>query len=97
MILRLRGFSQGHKVLQHEREYRYERLYRRLVDSTMFKQLVERGGSVEDFRWYLEFYKEHGILHSGCGIGLNRVTQLVLGTDDVRATTPFPLNRESIL
>jgi aspartyl/asparaginyl-tRNA synthetase len=64
----------------------------------MFKQLVERGGSIEDFEWYLEFYKNHRCLHSGCGIGLNRVTQFLLGTDDIRATTAaFPMNKESIL
>jgi len=61
------------------------------------KALVEKGGSIEDFDWYLDFYKEHSVLHSGCGIGLNRVTQFVLGVDDIRATTAFPLNRESIL
>lgn len=87
----------GEAVGAAEREYRYGKLYRRLVDSMMFKQLVEKGGSIEDFGWYLEFYKEHGVLHSGCGIGLNRITQYVLGTDDIRATTAFPLNRESIL
>lgn len=87
----------GEAVGAAEREFRYEKLYKRLVNSTMFRQLVEKGGSIEDFGWYLEFYKEHGILHSGCGIGLNRVTQFALGTDDIRATTAFPLNRESIL
>jgi asparaginyl-tRNA synthetase len=63
----------------------------------MFRQLVERGGSIDDFRWYLEFYQTQGMLHSGCGIGLNRVTQFALGTDDIRSTTAFPMNRESIL
>jgi asparaginyl-tRNA synthetase len=63
----------------------------------MFKQLVSKGGSIEDFKWYLDFYKEPRLLHSGCGIGLNRVTQFVLGTNDIRATTAFPLNKESIL
>ncbi len=87
----------GEAVGAAEREYRYEKLYQRLIASTMFKQLVEKGGSIEDFRWYLEFYKTHGNLHSGCGIGLNRVTQFVLGTDDIRTTTAFPLNKESIL
>ena len=87
----------GEAVGAAEREYRYEKLYQRLVSSTMFRQLVEKGGSIEDFRWYLEFYKVHSNLHSGCGIGLNRVTQFVLGTDDIRATTAFPLNKESIL
>jgi asparaginyl-tRNA synthetase len=89
--------TSGEAVGAAEREYRYERIRQRLVSSTMFKQLVDKGGSLEDFRWYLEFYKEHGILHSGCGIGLNRVTQFVLGINDIRATTAFPLNKESIL
>jgi asparaginyl-tRNA synthetase len=87
----------GEAVGAAEREYRYEKLYQRLTNSTMFEQLANKGGSIEDFRWYLDFYKEHGSLHSGCGIGLNRVTQFVLGTDDIRATTAFPLNKESIL
>lgn len=87
----------GEAVGAAERENRYEKLCERLINSTMFKQLAEKGGTIEDFRWYLEFYKEHGSLHSGCGIGLNRVTQFVLGTYDIRATTAFPLNKESIL
>jgi asparaginyl-tRNA synthetase len=87
----------GEAVGAAEREYRYDKLYQRLMNSTMFKQLVEKGGSIDDFKWYLEFYKEQGILHSGCGIGLNRVTQFVLGIDDIRASTAFPLNKDSIL
>ena len=89
--------ASGEAVGAAEREYRYEKLRERLESSSMFRQLVERGGTIEDFRWYLEFYETHRILHSGCGIGLNRVTQFVLGTDDIRATTAFPMNRESIL
>jgi len=87
----------GEAVGAAEREYRYEKLYQRLTVSSMFKQLVERGGSIEDFKWYLDFYKEHNTLHSGCGIGLNRVTQFVLGNGDIRATTAFPMNKESML
>jgi asparaginyl-tRNA synthetase len=89
--------TSGEAVGAAEREYRYEKLFERLINSMMFKQLVAKGGSIEDFRWYLEFYRERGCLHSGCGIGLNRVTQFVLGTGDIRATTAFPMNRESIL
>jgi asparaginyl-tRNA synthetase len=89
--------TSGEAVGAAEREHRHEKLRERLVSSSMFKQLVEKGGSVDDFKWYLEFYGEHRFLHSGCGIGLNRVTQFILGTDDIRATTAFPMNRESIL
>jgi len=87
----------GEAVGAAEREYRYEKLRERLVNSMMFKQLIEKGGSIDDFKWYLEFYGQHRFLHSGCGVGLNRVTQFILGTDDIRATTAFPMNRESIL
>lgn len=89
--------ASGEAVGAAEREHRYDKLRDRLESSSMLRQLVERGGSIDDFKWYLEFYKTQGILHSGCGIGLNRVTQFVLGTDDIRSTTAFPMNRESIL
>ena len=87
----------GEAVGAAEREQRYEKLYERLIDSAMFKQLLARGGGIDDFGWYLDFYKEHKALHSGCGIGLNRVTQFVLASDDIRTTTAFPMNRESML
>lgn len=87
----------GEAVGAAEREHRHDKLHQRLTESSMFKQLTAKGGTIEDFRWFLDFYKENRSLHSGCGIGLNRVTQFVLGTDDIRTTTAFPLNRESLL
>jgi len=87
----------GEAVGAAEREHRYERLVERLLESTMYKMLLERGGSMEDFDWYLEFWKKHdGITHSGCGIGVSRVVQSILGAPDIRATTPYPMNRESL-
>lgn len=90
--------TSGEAVGAAEREYEYKKLLERLKSSTMLKQLVEKGGSIHDFNWYLEFYRRFGgTPHAGCGIGLNRVTQYVLGSGDIRTTTVFPLNRESIL
>ncbi len=86
----------GEAVGAAEREFDYDRLVSRLLDSTMFALLKERGGTLEDFAWYLNFYREAvGCRHSGCGIGMNRVTQSVIGTDDIRATTVWAMNRES--
>ena len=86
----------GEAVGAAERESEYGRLLSRLMDSSMFRLLKERGGSLEDFAWYLDFYKENsGCKHSGCGIGMNRVTQSVLGVEDIRTTTTWPMNRES--
>jgi len=88
----------GETVGAAEREYEYESLLRRLKESKMLQQLVERGGSIQDFDWYLEFYRLHGgTPHSGCGIGLNRVTQYVLGSNDIRASTVFPMNKETLV
>jgi asparaginyl-tRNA synthetase len=86
----------GEAVGAAEREHDYERLLSRLLESSMFRLLRERGGSQEDFAWFLDYYKENGgCRHSGCGIGMNRVTQFVLGSRDIRATTTWPMNRES--
>ncbi len=86
----------GEAVGAAEREHQYDRLVSRLLDSSMYRLLKERGGSLEDFAWFLDFYKENeGCKHSGCGIGMNRVTQFVLGSADIRATTTWPMNRES--
>jgi asparaginyl-tRNA synthetase len=88
----------GEAVGAAEREYEYDALLERLKDSTMLKQLIENGGSIHDFDWYLKFYRKYGgVPHAGCGIGLNRVTQFVLGSDDIRTTTVFPLNKESLI
>jgi len=88
----------GEAVGAAEREYRYDKLKERLENSTMMQQLKKLGGGIEDFQWYLDCVKSNGIrLHSGCGIGLNRVTQFVLGADDIRKSTVFPLNSETIM
>jgi aspartyl/asparaginyl-tRNA synthetase len=61
----------------------------------MLELLKKAGGKEEDFDWFLSFYKNNKAnLHSGCGIGFNRVTQSLLMLDDIRACTVFPQNSE---
>lgn len=87
----------GEAVGAAEREYRYERLLERLLSSTMYEMLVERGGSIEDFEWYLDFWRKHGgRLHSGCGIGVSRLVQSILGISDIRKATVYPMNRATL-
>ena len=87
----------GEAVGAAEREYEYERVYKKLKNSRMLKQLEEKGKGIEDFKWYLErLRKEGNVLHAGCGIGFNRVTQFVILSDDIRQSTLFPLNREML-
>ncbi|MBS3055065.1 MAG: hypothetical protein J4452_01065 [Candidatus Aenigmarchaeota archaeon] len=88
----------GEAVGAAEREYEYEKLRDRLSQSTMLKLLEQRGGSIRDFDWFLDFYKNHeAVPHSGCGFGLNRVTQFVINSNDIRASTTFPSNREAVI
>lgn len=88
----------GEAVGAASREYQADRLLKRLEESQMLRQLLARGGSIKDFDWYIDVYKKYpGAPHAGCGIGLNRVTQFVLGVDDIRMCTAYPLNRETLI
>lgn len=87
----------GEAVGGSEREYTYERLKKKLEESQMLKLIKERGGRVEDFDWFLNFYKNtKANLHSGFGVGFNRVIQSILKLPDIRMSTVFPLNREMV-
>lgn len=88
----------GEAVGAAEREHEYESIRKRLKNSQMFQQLLKLGGSIKDFNWYLKFLKEkENVPHAGCGIGLNRITQFVLGIDDIRMSTVYPLNSETLM
>ncbi|MCC7569880.1 hypothetical protein KO465_00865 [Candidatus Micrarchaeota archaeon] len=88
----------GEAVGSAEREHRHDHMVRRLKESFMLKQLEKRGGSIDDFSWYLNLIKDKSnIPHSGCGIGLNRITQFVTNASDIRDTTTFPLNKETMV
>lgn len=88
----------GESVGSAEREYRYKRLYERLVESDMYRMLIEYGGDVGDWDWYLEFWRtlENPTLHSGCGIGVSRVVQSILRLGSVKQAVVYPMDRLSI-
>lgn len=87
----------GECVGAAEREHRAPILHKRLLDSPMYYHLLKYGGRFDDFKWYIDAnYQYDYKLHSGFGMGLNRVTQFVLQLPDIRQTTIFPVNKESI-
>lgn len=92
LILPFSGEAVGSAV----REHNYKILVERLRNSTMFKILSARGKTLDDFNSYLGAVKRNPVPHAGCGIGLCRVTQFVLGEDDIRKATPYPMNKESL-
>jgi asparaginyl-tRNA synthetase len=86
----------GESVGAAEREHRHDQLLLRLKESPMLKKLLEKGGTIADFNWYLNYYLEDRELHSGCGIGVNRVLQYLLDASDIRDTSLFPITPTSI-
>jgi aspartyl/asparaginyl-tRNA synthetase len=52
----------GEAVGAAQRVWKYEELKWRLENSRMFKRLVKKGGSLDDFAWYLERVKEKASL-----------------------------------
>jgi len=87
----------GEAVGSAQREHDSKVLEEKLKNSAMLRLLQEKGGGIENFRWYLDFVKDNPVRHSGCGIGLNRVTQFVLGSNDIRTTTAYPMNSVSLM
>lgn len=82
------------------REFSYEKIIKRLKESSMYKHLIELGGSDEDFEWFLSYYKDNEVPpHAGAGLGLNRIVNWILfphTQGDIRKATVFPVNRETL-
>lgn len=79
------------------REHNFEKLNNRLLTSTMYRLHTERGGTYQDFKWYLDIIKaQKSLPHAGYGIGNERVLQYIFGESDIRNTALFSLlNRQT--
>jgi len=93
LILPLSGESVGSAVREEDTEL----LIEKLLNSNMYRLHIARGGTLEDFKWYLDAVKANPVPHAGCGIGLSRVTQCILGREDIRKSTAYPMNCETDL
>lgn len=88
----------GESVGAAARIYDADTLQKRLKNSRMFKRLLEKGGDINDFAWYIEqLEKNSNVPHAGCGIGLARVSQWILGESDIRNCIVFPSNKEILI
>lgn len=89
--------SAGEVVGSAQRETYYNKLVPKLENSDMFHRLIQQGLKREDFDEYLEYHKDKKLhLHSGCGIGLARLSQAIIGRPDIRDCVPFLLNADSL-
>lgn len=87
----------GEAVGAAVREEDHNVLVKKLLESPMFAMLKERGHTLEDFSEYLDEVRDHAVPHAGCGIGLYRVMQSVVQTDDIRLASTYLLNAASRL
>jgi len=92
LLLPFSGEAVGAAVREHE----YDLLLKKLKQSEMFRILSARGKTLEDFSTYLDEVKNNPTPHAGCGIGLPRVAQFVLGAADIRNAVVYPMNRDSL-
>ena len=64
-----------------QREERYELLKSRIEEIGMTEQ---------DYWWYLELRKYGGVVHSGYGLGFERIIMYITGMSNIRDVLPFP-------
>jgi len=88
----------GEAVGAAQRVHEAKTLVKRLENSRMFKMLKKRGGSIDDFSWYIRNLEENGsVPHAGCGFGMSRILKWLRASDDIRQCVTFPVNRESLI
>lgn len=88
----------GEAVGSAQRVYDAETLVKRLENSRMFKMLKKRGGSLDDFSWYIKNLEKNGsVPHAGCGFGMSRILKWLRASDDIRQCIAFPVNRETLI
>jgi len=64
-----------------QREERYDVLRERMIECHL---------NPDDYWWYLDLRKFGTVPHSGFGLGLERLIQLVTGMHNIRDVVPFP-------
>jgi asparaginyl-tRNA synthetase len=82
------GEGSGASVREHD----FERLNQRLLTSTMYDLHIKRGGTYEDFKWYLDIMERKATNpHAGYGMGNDRVLQYIMGEANIRNASIFSL------
>ena len=62
-------------------------------EDVLRKRMEEMGVNQEELYWYLELRKYGGVVHSGYGIGFERLIMYLTGVENIRDVIPFPRTR----
>ena len=63
------------------------------VPAILEKQLKEKGLNPKDFKTYIDSFRFGAPPHAGWGMGLERLTMLILGIENIREVVLFPRDR----
>ena len=55
----------------------------------LMSRIVEHGLGLEDFGWYLDLRKYGSVMHSGFGMGIERMLRWICGLHHIREAIPF--------
>lgn len=58
--------------------------------NALIKALEEEGEPVDNYDWYLDLRRYGSVVHSGYGLGVERVLQWILELDNIKDAIPFP-------
>lgn len=85
----------GECVGSAARVWQLEEFRARLRGSLMFKRLMEKDPFAEEgFSWYLGMLERFpSVPHAGCGFGMSRIFQYLLGEPDITKAVVLPSNR----
>jgi len=62
----------------------------------LIQRLKEKGLKVENFKDYIESFRYGAPFHAGWGVGVERVTMLILGLPNIREAVLFPRDRDRL-
>ena len=54
------------------------------------RRMTEAGIDLDDYSWYLDLRRYGTAVHSGFGLGFERLVQFVTGMTNIREVIPFP-------
>jgi len=66
------------------------------IPEILEKQLRERNLDPLDFKSYIDSFRYGAPPHAGWGMGLERLTMLILGIQNIREVVLFPRDRERL-
>lgn len=59
-------------------------------EEKLLKMMEEKGIKAEDYKWYTDLRRFGGVVHSGYGLGFERMVMYMTGMKNIRDVIPYP-------